>query len=348
MQSRDKIAYLGALSLLMSLAELFVPRPLPFFRLGLANIPLLLGLSLDIRSYTILLAVKAIGNSYISGTLFSLFALMSLAQTFASGLIMYASANLCRNISSYSVSLLGALASTVVQIAAASLYAGRGALMFLPLMLLIAFPSSILVAYAARRIKLPEAIPDDTEKGESERKTVLPVISMAVTVGSVLMMDDIPLLAAALLAALCFQKRCRRKIMIMPHIMTLIFMIISSLLTPEGRILLTLFSFPITENALLYGIAKALSLSATMALSQGFSTQLSISSGIIGRTLYLFSLIESTFRSTSGSLKERMMDALELKMHDKSTKTHINVSVFTLIALSFVFLFLFSLDILIF
>ena len=43
MQSRDKIAYLGALSLLMSLAELFVPRPLPFFRLGLANIPLLLG-----------------------------------------------------------------------------------------------------------------------------------------------------------------------------------------------------------------------------------------------------------------------------------------------------------------
>ena len=51
MQSRDKIAYLGALSLLMSLAELFVPRPLPFFRLGLANIPLLLGLTMDVGPY---------------------------------------------------------------------------------------------------------------------------------------------------------------------------------------------------------------------------------------------------------------------------------------------------------
>ena len=78
----------------MSLAELFVPRPLPFFRLGLANIPLLLGLTMDAGPYMALLLVKAIGNSYVSGTIFSPFALMSLAQTFASGMAMYGAGKL--------------------------------------------------------------------------------------------------------------------------------------------------------------------------------------------------------------------------------------------------------------
>ena len=152
MQSRDKIAYLGALSLLMSLAELFVPRPLPFFRLGLANIPLLLALTMDAGPYMTLLLVKAIGNSYISGTIFSPFALMSLAQTFASGMAMYGAGRLGERISIYSVSLLGAAVSSAVQIAVAALYAGRGVTAFLPLMLAVALPSSLLVAYIAKRI----------------------------------------------------------------------------------------------------------------------------------------------------------------------------------------------------
>ena len=37
MLSRDRISSLAALSLLFSAAEMFIPRFLPFFRLGLAN-----------------------------------------------------------------------------------------------------------------------------------------------------------------------------------------------------------------------------------------------------------------------------------------------------------------------
>ena len=347
MRSQDNVAYLGAISLLMSLAELFVPRPLPFFRLGLANIPILMGLGLDIRSFIALLAVKAIGNSYVSGTLFSLFAIMSLSQTFASGMLMYLAKKLCRSISIYSISLLGALASSIVQIAVASLYAGDGALMFLPLMLALSLPSAILVAYLSGKIELPEHLPE-AEGMEGRRNTLLPIASLVISAGSVLMMENIPLLAIALIAALAFQKRSGRKIKMGMHIMTLAFMVFSSLLTPEGRVLCTVLSYPITENALLSGIAKALSLSAAMALSQGFSTQLSISSGIAGRTLYLFSLIETSFRNAEGPLNKRVHDALELKMYNKPSNVRINIPKFTLFALLLIFLILNLLDILFF
>ena len=348
MQSRDKIAYLGALSLLMSLAELFVPRPLPFFRLGLANIPLLLGLTMDVGPYMALLLVKAIGNSYVSGTIFSPFALMSLAQTFASGMAMYGAGRLGERISIYSVSLLGAAVSSAVQIAVAALYAGRGVTAFLPLMLAVALPSSLLVAYIAKRIRLPEALPEEDGNSAGGRRNTIPIAAMAITVGSSLMLDSIPLLLAALMASLCFQRATGRRIRLMPHIWTMAFMVLSSLMTPEGRVLSTILSFPITENALISGVAKALRLSCTMALSQGFSTQLTISSGLIGRTLYLFSLIEISFRSASGSLKERILSSLELKVHNKPPKQQINITNFTLIAISFVFLLLIFLDILIF
>ena len=227
MQSRDKIAYLGALSLLMSLAELFVPRPLPFFRLGLANIPLLLGLTMDVGPYMALLLVKAIGNSYVSGTIFSPFALMSLAQTFASGMAMYGAGRLGERISIYSVSLLGAAVSSAVQIAVAALYAGRGVTAFLPLMLAVALPSSLLVAYIAKRIRLPEAVPVEDGNSAGGRRNTIPIAAMAITVGSSLMLDSIPLLLAALMASLCFQRATGRRIRLMPHIWTMAFMVLS-------------------------------------------------------------------------------------------------------------------------
>ena len=44
MRYRDRIAYLGALSLFLSAIELLIPRVVPFFRIGLANIPVMAAL----------------------------------------------------------------------------------------------------------------------------------------------------------------------------------------------------------------------------------------------------------------------------------------------------------------
>lgn len=346
-QYQDRIAYLGALSLLFSFAELFIPRILPFFRLGLANIPLILGLTLDFRSYFLLILIKAIGNAYISGTLFSLFAILSIAQSAASGILMYALYHSSIKLSIYSISALGALISALTQISIASLYAGKGTLSFMPLMIALSLPSSILVAFISNRIAIPEKI--TLEESESKKgMNALSIIALIASAGAVLLESSIELLSVSLILAFIFQKRMGRKIKLLPHIGTLIFMLISSTLTPSGRILFSLFSFPITDGALLTGLRGALRLSSCMALSQGFSATIRPSSSLLSRTLSLFSTMQILFLNAEGTLRERIKAALQLEMHIKRQISQINISAFTLISILIIFPALLLLDFLFF
>ena len=338
MRSQDRIAYLAALSLLMSAVELLVPRVLPFFRLGLANIPLLMALGMAPGPFALLLLLKGIGNAYISGTLFSLFAIMSVVQTFASGITMYAlSRMLERRISIYSVSAMGALASTLSQIAMAALYAGQGALAFLPLMLALSLPSSMLVAYLSTRITLPDEIPEIGNE-ESEGSSRLAIASMIISAGAVMMTDGIIPLSLSLIIALSFQAYAGRRIMLLPHIALLLFMTLSSLLTPSGRVLFSFLSFPITEDSLISGVEGALRLSSCMAISQGFSRLIVPKRGIIGKVMYIFSLMQSSFRETEGSLMERIARTLELGGAVRTQNKAVNIPPFTLIGISIAFI----------
>ena len=90
MQSRNKasLAYLCALTLLFSYAEMILPRVVPFFRLGLANTVILLALDINFGSFVILSILKATAASLIGGTLFSPFFLISLVQSLVSALVM--------------------------------------------------------------------------------------------------------------------------------------------------------------------------------------------------------------------------------------------------------------------
>ena len=89
MLSRDRISSLAALSLLFSAAEMFIPRFLPFFRLGLSNIPMLMALDMNWASYLVLALMKGIGTSYVSGNLFSVFAAISIAQSLAAAIVVW-------------------------------------------------------------------------------------------------------------------------------------------------------------------------------------------------------------------------------------------------------------------
>ena len=150
MQKQDKIPYLAAISLFMSALEMFIPKPIPFFRLGLANIPLLLALDMDIGSFLLLALMKGLGTSYVSGNLFSIFGLMSISQSVISAFAMYAVSRLFgKHISIYGISMTGALSSASMQILIASLYAGKGMFMFFTPLLLISFPASIITAFAS-------------------------------------------------------------------------------------------------------------------------------------------------------------------------------------------------------
>ena len=87
---RHVIARLGALCFFLSAIEFMIPKPLPFLRIGLANLPLMLAVAiLPLRGYAALVLVKLFGQALVGGTLFSWIFLFSLAGTISSATIMY-------------------------------------------------------------------------------------------------------------------------------------------------------------------------------------------------------------------------------------------------------------------
>jgi heptaprenyl diphosphate synthase len=119
----DVTALLGAFCFFLSAIEYMVPKPLPFMRLGIANLPILLAADLlPLPWYLALALVKVFGMSVISGSLFSYVALFSLAGTLTAALVMWlASKGFGRLVSAVGVSILGAVASNAVQMGLASI-----------------------------------------------------------------------------------------------------------------------------------------------------------------------------------------------------------------------------------
>lgn len=114
----DLTALLGAFCFILSAIEYMLPKPLPFMRLGIANLPILLAVDLlPFPWYLTLAVVKVIGMSIISGTLFSFVALFSLLGTFSAALVMWAARKAGgRWITQIGVSILGAITSNAIQI----------------------------------------------------------------------------------------------------------------------------------------------------------------------------------------------------------------------------------------
>jgi heptaprenyl diphosphate synthase len=141
-------ALLGSLCLFRSAIEYVIPNPLPFIRIGLANLPLLL--ALDIAGpldFFLLTLLKVIGQGLISGTLFSYVFLFSLLGTFSSAAFMYVMRHIIgqRHSSFIGIGCAGAMASNSVQLLLARyLIFGAGNLRYLiPPFLLSGFITGI-------------------------------------------------------------------------------------------------------------------------------------------------------------------------------------------------------------
>jgi heptaprenyl diphosphate synthase len=125
---RQSLALLGAFCLFLSTIEYMIPKPLPFMRIGIANLPLMLGL--DIFPFPVFLALvglKVLGQAIITGTLFSYVFLFSLAGTALSALSMYALRRLftAQRISFIGIGTAGAMMSNVSQLALAWIFIFR-------------------------------------------------------------------------------------------------------------------------------------------------------------------------------------------------------------------------------
>ena len=235
-QNKNKIAYLGALTLLFSYAEMLLPRFTPFFRIGLGNIAILLAFDLNPLSFMLLTLIKAFASSLMAGTLFSPFFLISLGQSFFSGMMMYLLARLnrkCKNklFSLYGISILGSAVSALIQIFLSILYLGKGTYSLLGPMLLFCLFSGIITAFFSLILHIPEQAPNLIRKESVEKKQ--PVLLLALLIlsasAAIFMIKNLIILSLALILALIMQLISGRKIYIFPHISLWIFVVISTL-----------------------------------------------------------------------------------------------------------------------
>ncbi|TVQ40654.1 MAG: heptaprenyl diphosphate synthase [Spirochaetaceae bacterium] len=145
---------MGALCLFFSTIEYLFPKPFPFFRLGLANLPVLVTIKLFPPGYVLLLVLlKVLGHGLINGTLASYVFLFSSAGSFSSAAVMLAAWYLCRDrISLVGVSVFGALASNMVQIMLSVTFIfGRSAWIIAPPFMTLGAASGVAVGLFAAR-----------------------------------------------------------------------------------------------------------------------------------------------------------------------------------------------------
>ena len=321
-QNKKRIAYLSALTLLFSYAELFIPRFLPFFRFGLGNVAVLLSFSLDPLSFILLTVIKSVASCLMAGTLFSPFFLISFVQSVISGLFMYGIVKLFRGrlISIYGVSLLGSACSAVIQIWLSSLYLGEGTNALLGPMLLFSLLSGIVTAFLSQILHIPEEVPElvkqekpETSPGiEKKQKTKTICMISAILIASVvvMMLKNIYMLLCALVLSFAAQILSKRKIKIMPHISIWLFVIFSTLMMPQGEGYNSLAGWNITSGALLSGIEKAIKLSALSALSQCLASLRPAGEGILSVALAYFGGLCKILNSSEGNLLKRTRAAL--------------------------------------
>jgi heptaprenyl diphosphate synthase len=126
---RKNLAMLGALCLFLSAVEYMIPKPLPFLRIGLANMPLMLALDIfPFSAFLILVCIKIMGQALITGTLFSYIFLFSLAGTFLSALLMFFLRRLFGrdHITFIGIGTAGAVVSNLSQLALAHFFVFKG------------------------------------------------------------------------------------------------------------------------------------------------------------------------------------------------------------------------------
>ncbi|HSV55539.1 MAG TPA: Gx transporter family protein [Magnetospirillaceae bacterium] len=148
------LAFLAALCFFLSAVEYMIPKPLPFMRLGIANLPLLLAVDiLPFRAFLALAAVKVLGMGLVTGTLLSYVAVFSLAGTLCSALVMFGSRALFRDrITAIGISVLGAVSSNAVQVVLASYFVfGAAAAIIAPVFLAMGLATGLALGVFAQR-----------------------------------------------------------------------------------------------------------------------------------------------------------------------------------------------------
>lgn len=158
-EQRYRLVFFSALCLFLSMVEYAIPKPLPFMRLGLANLPVLLAFSkMTVGNVALLVATKTVVQGLISGTIFSYVFLFSAAGSSAAavgmGLLYYGFVRGRERplVGLVGMSLAGALCNNGAQLLVARfLFFGTAARYIAPLLLCSGMITGLLLGIFAQR-----------------------------------------------------------------------------------------------------------------------------------------------------------------------------------------------------
>ncbi len=321
---QDSLALLAALCFFLAALEYLIPKPVPFLRLGLANLPILIALkSYPKPSVVLLILLKVFGQGLIQGTLFSYVFVFSFCGSAAGGVMMMAASRLPdRWMSLTGISILGALGSNLVQLAAAEFFLlGSGAWVIAPPFLGVGLVSSALLGTFAegfsRRSRWlagwgdPKPAPGVTEEGgaavgsrgrSADRRASrffrgnlsapALIIAGAAVMPAFLFQPHgtLQLLMAALFLASAWLKGRRIRLGLVFSFLAGITAV--HLFTPHGRVLWEAGSWAVTSGALQEGLRKGGLLIGMMYLSQfSVDSRLNLpgrAGAVLGRSFFYF------------------------------------------------------------
>ena len=170
------ISRFGALCFFLSAVEVVIPKPLPFLRLGISNVPLIIAAGFfSPASYALLALVKIVAQGLLGGTFFSWIFLFSAAGTIASAALMLLLKRALKSaVSAIGLSVAGAFASSIAQIAVARAWIfGETVLAIVPLLLAASVVTGLVVGVFAELFAQNSAWLAET-KARSESSELLP------------------------------------------------------------------------------------------------------------------------------------------------------------------------------
>lgn len=278
-------AWFAALCLFLSTIEYLIPKPLPFLRLGLANLPLILALDvLSVPSFFLLVLLKILGQALVSGSLFSYIFLFSAVGSFSSAFVMFTLKKTFNSaISCVGLSVAGAFTSNAVQLLMARFYIfGQSAWYIAPPFFALGLVTGTLLGFFAnsfikssRTFALLNENPsyfahltqvfqqDSTIDKLAPTKTLFFNTALfRLGFGSLLIIllffAPLGLRFAVCLLSILFLLFDKQKIHLLPALITTASIILFNLTVPVGKVIWEGFGFSITHGALLLGIKKAL------------------------------------------------------------------------------------------
>jgi heptaprenyl diphosphate synthase len=301
---RTTLALLGSLCLFLSAIEYLIPKPLPFMRIGMANLPLLLALNIfGPKDFFLLALIKVLGQGIIGGTLFSWVFLCSVAGTFSSATLMYLLRNFLgqKYLGFTGLSCAGAIASNGIQLVLARYMVFGPALRYLaPPFFASGFITGIALGliceyfcrrslWYAKHTRYAEADGSPQTEPLTEAETAAPIPADAVPQKKTFWDTTFSsggLFCAGLCMALIFlfsQSLTSRVLQFcfffllalwagrkINPLLTMVFMggiVFFNLLVPCGKVLAAIGPLSITEGSLFSGLEKAIILQGLLLLS---------------------------------------------------------------------------------